>query len=194
MPGFDSLFELLFKYPARTFASGTIRFSPSWIFLAVAIMLLVAALPGLWRYWRQGRGRARLLVLARVLLLLLVVFCVARPMLILRTVAPQQSFVGVLVDDSRSMTIADAPDVARGAATMSLLGPEGGDLLGVLGQRFKVRLFSFSDDLRRVSSPAMPMARRRFSQAACAWLKRASKLVGSDVWDIVRVGYQKSLF
>ena len=116
-------------------------------------MLLIAVLPGLWRYWRQRGGRARLLVAARVLLLLLIVFCLARPMLILRAVVPQESFVGVLIDDSRSMTIADAPDVARGAAALRLLDPEGGDLLGALGQRFKVRLFSFADDLQRVSAP-----------------------------------------
>ncbi|HEX2465295.1 MAG TPA: glutamine amidotransferase [Thermoanaerobaculia bacterium] len=154
MPWFDSLFELLFKYPPRTFASGSLRFAPSWVFLAVAAVLLIAVLPGLWRYWGQRAGRARLLVAARALLLLVIVFCLARPMLILRAVVPQESFVGVLIDDSRSMTIADAPDVARGAAALRLLDPEGGDLLGALGQRFKVRLFSFADDLQRVSSPA----------------------------------------
>ena len=52
----------------------------------------------------------RLLVAARALLLLLVLVCLARPMLVLRAVVPQESFVGVLVDDSRSMTIADAPE------------------------------------------------------------------------------------
>ena len=176
MQSFDSLFELLFKYPARTFASGPIRFAPSWIFLGIAIALLIVVVPGLWRYFRQGRGPARLLVLGRVLLLLLVVFCLARPMLILRAVAPQQSFVGVLVDDSRSMTIADAPDVARGAATMSLLGPEGGDLLGVLGQRFKVRLFSFSDDLRRVSSPAELRFQGDSSRLGAALVRGADEL------------------
>src|SRR4029079_8184307 len=89
----------------------------------------------------------------RVLLLLLVVFCLARPMLLLRAVVPQESFVGVLVDDSRSMTIADAPDVPRGETARRLLDPERGNLLGALAQRFKVRLFSFSDDLKRVSAP-----------------------------------------
>ena len=181
MPSFDSLFELLFKYPARTFASGTLRFAPSWIFLAVAAVLLLAVLPGLWRYWRQSAqsrrsGGARLLVAARVLLLLLIVFCLARPMLFLRTVAPQQSFVGVLVDDSRSMTIGDAPDVARGAATLDLLGADGGDLLGVLGQRFKVRLFSFSDDLRRVSSPAELRFQGDSSRLGAALIRGADEL------------------
>jgi hypothetical protein len=89
----------------------------------------------------------------RILLLLLVVFCLARPMLLLRAVVPQESFVGVLVDDSRSMTIADAPDVPRGETARRLLDAERGNLLGALAQRFKVRLFSFADDVKRVSAP-----------------------------------------
>ena len=97
-------------------------------------------------------------------------------MLFLRTVVPQQSFVGVLVDDSRSMTIGDAPDVARGAAALDLLGAEGGDLLGVLGQRFKVRLFSFSDDLRRVSSPAELRFQGGSSRLGAALVRGADEL------------------
>jgi uncharacterized membrane protein len=149
----DSLFELLFKYPPSTFASGSFRFAPSWVFLALGAALVVAVVPGLWRYWRLQGGRARLLVAVRALLLLVVLACLARPMLVLRTVVPQESFVGVLVDDSRSMTIADAQGVARGEAALGLLGGEGANLLGALGERFKVRLFSFGGDLRRLSAP-----------------------------------------
>ena len=154
MPTFDALFELLFKYPPSTFSSGAVRLSPSWPFLLVATALLLAVLPGLWRYWRMGRGRARLLVAARVVLLAVVVLCLARPTLVLRTAVPQESFVGVLVDDSRSMTIADAQGRPRGEAALDLLGAEGGNLLGALGERFKVRLFSFADDLERRESAA----------------------------------------
>jgi Putative glutamine amidotransferase len=173
---FDRLFELLFKYPPSTFSSGTLRFAPSWIFLGIAGVLLVAVLPGLWRYWRLRPGRARLLVAARVLLLAVVVCCLARPTLVLRTAVPQESFVGVLVDDSRSMTIADAPDLARGEAALRLLDPEGGDLLGALGQRFKVRLFSFADDLRRVSSPEELRFQGARSRLGGALLRGADEL------------------
>jgi len=152
MPLADSLFELLFKYPPSTFASGSLRFSPFWPLLAVAAALLVAVVPGLWRYLRQRRGKARLLVAVRALLLVATLVCLARPMLVLRTAVPQQSFVGVVVDDSRSMTIADDGGRPRGAAALELLGAEGGDLLGALGERFKVRLFSFGGDLRRLTA------------------------------------------
>jgi len=172
----DSLFELLFKYPPRTFGSGTLRFSPSWVFLGAAAVLLAVALPGLWRYWRSRPGRVRWLVLVRALLLLLVVFCLARPTLLLRAVVPQESFVGVLVDDSRSMTIADAPDVPRGEAALALLDPERGDLLGALGRRFKVRLFSFSDDLRRAAAPAELGFRGSRSLLGSALVRSADEL------------------
>jgi hypothetical protein len=154
MRSIDALFELLFKYPPSTFSSGSLRFSPSWPFLGIALVLLAVAVPGLWRYFRMRRGRARLLVIVRALLLSIVVFCLARPTLVLRTAVPQQSFVGVLVDDSRSMTIADADagDATRGEAALRLLRPEGADLLGALGERFKVRSFSFAQDLRRVTN------------------------------------------
>jgi hypothetical protein len=176
MPSSDALFEVLFKYPPSTFSSGSLRFSPSWIFLGIALALLVAVLPGLWRYWRLRQGRARLLVAARALLLLIVVFCLARPTLLLRSAVPQESFVGVLIDDSRSMTIADAPDVARGEALMRLLGPEGGNLLGALGERFKVRLFSFAEDLERVSSPAEARFQGGSSHLGAALVRGADEL------------------
>jgi len=36
-----------------------LRFSPSWVFLGAAAVLLAVALPGLWRYWRSRPGRVR---------------------------------------------------------------------------------------------------------------------------------------
>ena len=43
----------------------------------------------------------------RVALLGLLVFCLMQPTLILSTVVPQQNFVGILMDDSRSMQLAE---------------------------------------------------------------------------------------
>ena len=42
-----------------------------------------------------------------------VAFCLFRPMLVLSTVVPQRSFVGILLDDSKSMQIADVEDEPR---------------------------------------------------------------------------------
>ncbi|NIU32179.1 MAG: hypothetical protein GWN82_16140, partial [Gemmatimonadetes bacterium] len=49
----------------------------------------------------------------RVALLGLLVFCLMQPTLVLSTVVPQQNFVGVLVDDSRSMSLENEDGTVR---------------------------------------------------------------------------------
>ena len=78
--------------------------------------------------------------------------CLFRPMLLLSAAVPQRNYVGVLVDDSRSMRIADR--TARRAATGSSMQFGGPDsvLLKKLREKFIVRLFSFSSGAQRVDS------------------------------------------
>ena len=147
-----SVFELLFKYPPSTFAAGSLRFLPSWPLLLAAAVCLVVSLPALARYRRQRRGGTPILIGLRAGTLLLLFLCLARPSLVLSTVVPQESFVGVLLDSSRSMGVADEGGLPRSTAMLDLLDPEGGDLLRALEERFKVRLFTFSRDLRRVTN------------------------------------------
>ena len=51
----------------------------------------------------------------RLATLLLVLFCLFRPVLVVKAAVPQQNFLGVLVDDSRSMQIADVDGQPRSA-------------------------------------------------------------------------------
>ena len=51
----------------------------------------------------------------RVALLLVVLACLFRPVLVVRAAVPQQNVVGVLLDDSRSMQIADMDGGPRSA-------------------------------------------------------------------------------
>ncbi|MEE2778630.1 MAG: glutamine amidotransferase [Acidobacteriota bacterium] len=152
MSALDRLFEAFFKYPLSTFGAGSFRFLPSWPFwIAVASLVLVGG-PALVAYWRQERRRRPIVIALRTAALLLVLFCLARPSLVLSIVVPQESFVGVLLDDSASMGINDS-DSSRATRMGKVLSPEGADLLGKLGERFKVRQFSFARELRRVSGP-----------------------------------------
>ena len=53
-------------------------------------------------------------------MLLLVLFCLFRPVLVVKAAVPQQNFLGVLIDDSRSMQIADwNAGAARGRSCAS---------------------------------------------------------------------------
>src|SRR5262249_9613547 len=77
-----------------------------------------------------------------------------RPTLVLKAAVPQQNFLGVLVDDSRSMAIADRDGATRGAFVQEQLSGHNARLLQALSQRFVVRFFSFASSSSRVGSAA----------------------------------------
>ena len=107
----ESLFEFLFKYRPIVFQQGDFAFAaPSdvrtWLGIAGVIGASAVAT------YTIARGKSTILdrgVMAalRVSLLGVLVFCLMQPSLTLSTVVPQQNFVGVLLDDSRSMLLQD---------------------------------------------------------------------------------------
>src|SRR4029079_10292041 len=71
----------------------------------------------------RTRDRA-VLVGLRLAALAVLLFCLFRPALILKAAVPPQNFLGVLVDDSRSMSIADRDGQTRAAFVQQQLnGP-----------------------------------------------------------------------
>lgn len=154
----ESIFSFLFKYRPVLFAEGDFTFAASW---PVATLLLVAAVVStvaLFTYVRPrakaGRRDRMIMGGLRLAILAVLLFCLFRPTLVLTSVVPQRNFVGVLIDDSRSMTLAGSDDEARGDWIRRALGPESSSLLTQLRERFAVRLFRFSSDTDRVESVA----------------------------------------
>ncbi len=150
----ESLFEFLFKYRPLIFQKGHFTLAASWPLYLLGVLILVAAVPIVLRY-RSIRGKSRvvdriLLTALRVSALALVLFCLLQPALVLSTVVPQRSFVGVLLDDSKSMQIADQGGVPRGRFLLDQFGPEGSPLFEALADKFKLRLFGFSSTAERV--------------------------------------------
>src|SRR5471032_2395048 len=145
---FESLFRLLFKYPPLLFEQGDLTLGlsrPGMLAVAVAAALAVAALLTYRGVSGERRPREQwILIGTRIALLALLVFCLFRPTLTLKASVPQQNFVGVLVDDSRSMAIADRDNLPRSAFVQQQLGTPNSPLLSALSQRFVVRLFRFS--------------------------------------------------
>jgi uncharacterized membrane protein len=151
---FESLFEFLFKYRPLIYQKGHFTLGASWPLYLLGVLILVAAVPVVLRY-RRVRGKSRvvdrvLLTALRVSALALVLFCLLQPALVLSTVVPQRSFVGILLDDSKSMQIADEGGVARGRFLADHFGPEGSPLLEALADKFKLRMFGFSSTAERV--------------------------------------------
>src|SRR5579872_7324191 len=99
------------------------------------------------------RTRDRIVLVGlRLAALAVLVACLFRPTLILKAAVPQQNFLGILVDDSRSMAIADRNGETRSAFIQQQLSGPNAKLYQELSSRFVLRLFSFSSSATRVSS------------------------------------------
>lgn len=151
----DALIEFLFKYRPAVLEAGRLGFAPplppAWIAAAVVLAaVLVVAL------YLRVRGRPlwvrASLALLRVGVLALLGFCLLRPQLILSTVVPQQNHVALLIDDSRSMRIADGGE-PRAAAVQRALASDGA-LLDALQERFRVRQYAFANATTRLEDAA----------------------------------------
>ena len=150
----ESLFEFFFKYRPLIFQQGDFALRASWPgFLAVALAG-VAAFATL-RTYARVRGNSQpldrtVLTAVRITTLAVIAFCLLRPVLVLSSVVPQQNFLGVLIDDSRSMQIADSDETPRQAFVDTNFGDPESELLTALSDRFALRFFSFSGDTDRL--------------------------------------------
>ena len=90
------------------------------------------------------------LAVVRLAAFAVLAFCLMRPVLVLSSVVPQQNFLGVLIDDSRSMRIADRDETPRLQFVQDQLATPEGDLRGALNERFALRFFSFSSETDRL--------------------------------------------
>ncbi|GBD33242.1 hypothetical protein HRbin33_02223 [bacterium HR33] len=152
--GGHSLFEFWFKYPPVLFERGTVVFAGGWSWLALGLVGL-GAVASVWSYFRAParllrRDRAILLA-GRLAVLALLAFALSRPVLVVPAVRPQENTLAVLIDDSRSMEVADVAGDARGRALQRILGDDRSGLLARLREQFKVQLYRFSDRVERIS-------------------------------------------
>jgi uncharacterized membrane protein len=152
---FDSVFTSFFKYRASVFSQGDLGFGVSWPLSGVIIGATILAAAALLTYRdvkpHSARDRAVLIAL-RLGALAVIAFCLFRPTLVLRAAVPQQNFVGVLLDDSRSMLIADGGQ-PRADFVRQQFGADSA-LLKALSSRFALRYFRFSSSAARVDGSA----------------------------------------
>ncbi len=185
----ERLFGLVFKYRPVIYAQGELAFSPPWPAILVVAAAVAAGALGVWAYRGAGapgasvRTRATLLAfrLSTVALLLL---CLMRPVLVVRAVEPQRNVLAVLVDDSRSMTIADQGQQPRSAFARDQFGASG-RLREALGRRFALRDFRFSATAERASTPDSGTYAGTRSNVGQALQRTAEELAGLPVSGIV---------
>jgi uncharacterized membrane protein len=152
---FDSIFRALFKYERLVFEQGQFVLGATQSMWFVAAVTAAAAIYIVWTYQQLtalgGRDRA-VLSAARVALLAVALFAVLRPMLLLKVAVPQQNFVGVVLDDSRSMQVADEANQPRSRFVLDQFGRPDTPLMRALGERFVLRVFRFSNAAERLQT------------------------------------------
>ena len=153
------MFEFFFKYSSYVYQQGEFVFAGSWPAIFAALLLGAIAAPAVLRYRRvraksSGFDRGLLAVL-RILALAILVFCLMQPSLVVSTAVPQENFVAIVIDDSRSMRITDYGGEGaepRSAFVREVFGDPESELITALSERFKLRFFSFSSAADRLTS------------------------------------------
>lgn len=149
------MFEQLMKYPIELFRRGDFYFGIRLPGLIVFVILVGLVAASIWAYRttiaRMNRGFRRTLIFLRAAALCIIVFCLLKPFLTIYQTSPDDSYLLLLVDRSKSMWIADSADRETRLSRVNrlLFDPEQ-DLFRKLSEKFKVRLFAFDADAKRI--------------------------------------------
>jgi uncharacterized membrane protein len=154
---FDALFQALFSHRLAVFQQGDFRFDVSGASLGAAVVAAVVAALAFQTYRRlrvaDGTPRDKVILTGlRLVALGIVLFCLFRPTLAVRAAVNQRNVVAVLLDDSRSMQIADVDGRPRADFIRQQFGAVDTPTLKALSDRFLVRTFRFSSAARRADS------------------------------------------
>ena len=158
---FETLFQFLFEYRPHVFQQGDFRFAPP-AGAPVAAAVIVTGLAIAFLSYRLLRTRVQwrerlVLGVLRVAALAIILFCIFRPVLVVKAAVAQQNVVGILIDDSRSMQL-PATDTASGGSRAEMVrttfANHDSAVMKALSDRFLIRTFRFSSSTARVSAPA----------------------------------------
>jgi uncharacterized membrane protein len=144
----DAIFSFFFKYPLHLFQRGDVRFMPALppVLLLGAAVLVLALVALTYARVRTSVRRDRVILGAlRAAAMLVLAFCLLRPSLVLSSSVPQRNVLAIVLDDSRSMRLADLDGETRLAA-MQRTFAESSALARRLSQRFALRYFRFAAD------------------------------------------------
>src|SRR5271163_4257889 len=156
------MFQFFFKYPIPVFSKGQFVLLGAWPGWVLAV-LIVASTAGLALLIRSrmpqvaplggqnlSKWRAGAIWLLQSLLIVTVLVLLWQPAITVAELAPQQNVIAVVLDDSRSMAIADGSgNLTREAAAEKAL--EDGVLAG-LQKKFQVRLYRLDSGVARAAT------------------------------------------
>ncbi|HEX4642684.1 MAG TPA: glutamine amidotransferase [Candidatus Acidoferrales bacterium] len=149
------MFEFLFKYPRSVFSKGTLVLLGAWPWW-VFVLLILAAAAGLGWFIRSKlpqasaqvkNWKAGVIWLLQFALAALILLLLWQPAVLVAELRPQQNIIAVLVDDSRSMSIADGGGESREQQAVKALQ---GGVIDQLQKKFQVRLYRLDRQISRV--------------------------------------------
>jgi uncharacterized membrane protein len=139
------MFEFLFKYPSALFARGEFALLGGWPRWVLVLLVLTVAGVLAWRIRSRlpeaahslRRWRAAAIWLLQSALAALLLLLLWQPAITISELKPQQNIIAVLMDDSRSMSIADegAPRQVRAVEALD------DGVLSELQKKFQLRLY-----------------------------------------------------
>lgn len=184
----DAVVEFLLKYRPSAFARGTLAYDAPiapWIIVAIAIIAAALALAALRRAAALTSPTMRTGIAAlRSGAIALLAWCLCRPVLVVAEALAQRNVVAVLVDDSRSMRVADMSGGPRTQTVQTLAGSADSGLLRALGQRHQVRVYRTSGAGRVTDVAALPFDGRRTALLA-AVARVEDELAGTPLSGVV---------
>lgn len=157
------MFEKMMKYPIDVFREGNFSFGVPVPGLLIAVLLVALLAATIWAY-RSTQGRTQrvfrgFLIFLRTIVLCLLAFCLLKPFLTIYQTNPDDSYLLVMMDRSKSMQITDSADsVPRLRHANDLLFSEEEGLLEKLNAKFKVRFFAFDTTAKRVPNEVLTRA------------------------------------
>ena len=154
----EAVATFLFKYPPHLFRRGDLSLAPAFssLLIAIALLLSLTLLALMVRGVQTATPRRDRLILGllRGTVCVILAVCLLRPVLLLSSAVPQRNVLGVLLDDSRSMRLADLDGVARLDAVRRVFGDSTESLTRRLSERFVLRFFRFASDAGPLGSAA----------------------------------------
>lgn len=120
------------------------------------LLLVVLIVAGVWlTYYRTTRPLTRgwkaFFIGLRASILVLLLFCLLRPVITTLQVSPQETYLAVLIDDSQSMSIEDLDGAQSRRSAVSDAFFNNGSLLDDLSDSFQIRSFRFDRDTQRIA-------------------------------------------
>jgi uncharacterized membrane protein len=152
------MFDFLFKYPIPVFSQGKFVLLGSWPVWALSLLLVLSAVGLGLMIWSRlpraapqiSRWRAGTLWLLQFLLIATVLILLWQPAMTVAELASRQNVIAVVLDDSRSMAIADSGPGGNQSRELAAKKALTGGVLEGLQKRFQTRIYRLDTSVAQV--------------------------------------------